>query len=108
MLSNRPGASVAGYVKDMPAGIKVLALEQLGDPVPQLDGSPNPVRDGVTTVRVPDALKPGEEDPLVSHDVLRYAKVAEGLDPQSESAQAIAKFLGTGENQSPHRYYGKR
>ncbi len=102
------GSPIAGYVKDMPEGIKILSLEQLGDPVPQLDGSPNPVRDGVTTVRVPDAEQPGEKDPLVSHDIFRYAKVAEGLDPQSESAQAIAKFLGTGEDQSPHRYYGQR
>ncbi len=42
------GSPIAGYVKDMPEGINVLSLEQLGDPIPQLDGSPNPIRDGVT------------------------------------------------------------
>lgn len=88
------GAPVARILEEMPVGVNVVSLEQPRDPVPTLDGRPNPERPGMMTYRPDqDALYPGESGTVMSHDVIRYSKVAEGLNGKDEAVISMRKFF---------------
>jgi pimeloyl-ACP methyl ester carboxylesterase len=46
------GAPIGGTVGALPASVQILALENEGDIVPEVDGRPNPDRPNITTVTV--------------------------------------------------------
>jgi hypothetical protein len=46
------GAPASQVLADLPHSVQVLSIENAGDPVPHLDGSPNPDRANVTTVTI--------------------------------------------------------
>jgi hypothetical protein len=52
----------------VPGSVSVLALENAGDPVPQLDGADNPARPNWLTVRLPAGADPA----LTGHSTVSY------------------------------------
>lgn len=91
-----------------PPDVTVLSLEHLRDPVPRLDGSPNPDAARWTTVRrdaLPDVVAqhgPGSAaalDPVSSHGGSTYTATAAAVDASRDPAlqpvlSALAPFLG--------------
>jgi hypothetical protein len=65
----------------------VLSIEHLEDPVPVLDGTPNPVRRNWTTlvVHAPEPV-PGRPDPLAGHRLELYRRTAARLDAAHDPA----------------------
>lgn len=71
------GSPIAG-VQVLP-NTTVLALEHTNDPVPQLDGGANPIRENWTTVTEHKTLLPGES-PVAVHDLAGYVPLAAEVD----------------------------
>ena len=71
------GSPIAGV--EVAPDTNVLALEHTNDPVPQLDGGANPIRENWVTVTEHKALRPGES--LVGvHDLVGYVPLAAEVD----------------------------
>lgn len=83
------GAPVGGAGPPNP-GVEVLSLENLSDAVPALDGAPNPVRPGVTTVYFdPDLTPPGS----TAHGIETYDRALEALEQDHRAGGAVDHWL---------------
>ena len=79
------GAPVARM--PVPPGIEVLSLEHTRDPVPRLDGRPNPDRAGWVTV-TRDACEDGDDRASTVHDLGGYVETAALVDDSSDPSVA--------------------
>ncbi len=71
----------------VPASVQVLSLEHRQDPVPRLDGDPNPRRTGWVTVTRDLAEDPDVAGRLVAtHEIDEYAKTASAVDRSNDHA----------------------
>jgi hypothetical protein len=74
----------------VPADVSVLSVEHTDDPIPRLDGRPNPRRAGWLTVRAPvprpvDALDLLRE-PLLAHRAELYQQTGSAIDRSTDPA----------------------
>ena len=71
----------------------VLAIEHTNDPVPALDGGPNPQRENWVTVKESYELAKGES-PTAVHDLKGYLKLAAEVDAsRSNRLRGVLKYL---------------
>ncbi|MGE9807410.1 hypothetical protein [Janibacter sp. G1551] len=97
------GAPVARFA--VPASVQVLAMEHDRDPVPRLDGRPNPDRATWVTVRrdpaadVDGAAGTGRRSAAAHHERALYARTADLVDASTDPSlrawrDSAAPFLG--------------
>jgi pimeloyl-ACP methyl ester carboxylesterase len=83
----------------LPDSISVLAMENAGDPVPQLDGADNPNRPNWLTVRLPDGADPAAAGHSADSYLAGAQRLAGCSDPGLARWQAgTAGFLNATES----------
>ncbi|SDI96516.1 Lipase (class 3) [Frankineae bacterium MT45] len=84
------GSPIAGTVGELPANVRVLAIENDSDIVPMLDGAVNPDRPNVTTVTVTHRY----DDIDASHALeTAYVPGANDIDADGRRYPSVAEFL---------------
>lgn len=84
------GSPVGNF--DVPPGVQVLSIEHDQDPVPKLDGNPNPESSNRTTIHrdVSDSTDDGQ--PGQAHSGRLYAETGEMIDEQAPHDPALSDF----------------
>jgi hypothetical protein len=97
------GSPVAGM--SVPASTQVLSLENRTDPVPALDGAPNPDEPHRTTVRVDPATSADPRDRLAANDLLAshgidtYARTADRVETELADDPSVSAWLDSARTQ---------
>ncbi len=82
------GAPIAHF--PVPASVPVLSLEHVQDPVPRLDGTPNPDRPSWTTVRVDLRERGAPHSATASHGTSQYLTTAQQVDGLIAAGQSVS------------------
>ncbi|PRY59361.1 PGAP1-like protein [Knoellia remsis] len=99
----------------IPDATAVLALQHRGDPMPQFDVAPPPVRRNWTTVLASPARGPSPDDVFAAHELTQYAQTAVEADRTPDpsvstwrTSLAPAVTLAPGATATVHDYRSRR
>lgn len=100
------GSPIGRIARDLPASVRVLALENTADVVPHCDGASNPPRPGITTVQASE-----QHDSIgANHDLNEsYEPIARAADasanPSIRSFTGSARGFLSGTAMRTHRFW---